>query len=369
MARTLQSRLREQFDWPLFLVAAATATIGVVNLYSATSAQWGVRGELYIQQIYWLAVGSGVAVIVAAIDYKYYERYAYGAYVVSIVALIAVFMLGRSIRGTHRWIQIGSFQFQPSEFVKISVALALARHLHHDARAEKRTLRDLIYPGLLMAVPLGLILAQPDLGTALIVTLISVSILALAKMERRSFYILVGSGAFLLPIMWNYVMKDYQRERLTSFLDAEKHKLDSAYQATQSVIAIGSGRLTGQGFMQGTQNQRHFLPDPFTDFPLAVWSQEQGFIGNVVLLGLYLALIVISLRIASHAKDRFGAAVAVGVAALFFWHVVFNVGMVIQVLPVVGVTLPLFSYGGSSMITMLIGVGLLMNVSMRRQVY
>jgi rod shape determining protein RodA len=369
MARTLQSRLLDHFDWPLFLTVAAIATIGVVNLYSATSAQWGVRGDLYIQQIYWLAVGSGVATIVAAIDYKYYERYAYGAYVFSIVALIAVFMLGRSIRGTHRWIQIGSFQFQPSEFVKICVVLALARHLHHDARAEKRTIRDLVVPGALVALPLGLILAQPDLGTGLIVALISMSILALAKMERRSFWILLVSAGLAIPVMWNYVMKDYQRERLTSFLDAEKHKLDSAYQATQSVIAIGSGRVTGQGFMRGTQNQRHFLPDPFTDFPMAVWGQEQGLLGNLLLLGLYLALVLVALRIASHARDRFGAAVAVGIAAMFFWHVIFNVGMVVQALPVVGVTLPMFSYGGSSVLSMLIGVGLLMNVSMRRQAY
>lgn len=369
MARTLQSRLRDEFDWPLFLVVAAIATIGVVNLYSATSALAGVRSELYIQQIYWLAVGSGVATIVAAIDYKFYERYAYGAYVVSIVALVAVFMLGRSIRGTHRWIQIGSFVFQPSEFVKIALVLALAKHLHHDARAEKRTLRDLLAPGALIALPLGLILAQPDLGTAMIVGLIAASVLALAKMERRSFWALVASALIGAPIMWNYVLKDYQKERLTSFLEAEKHKLDSAYQATQSIIAIGSGGLTGQGFMRGTQNQRRFLPDPFTDFPLAVWAQEQGLVGNIVVLGLYMFLVLWALRIGSLAKDRFGAAVAVGIAGLFFWHVVFNVGMVIGVLPVVGVTLPLFSYGGSSVLTILIGVGLLMNVSMRRSTY
>ena len=369
MARTLQSRLREQFDWPLFLAVAAISTIGVVNLYSATSAQGGARGELYIQQIYWLAVGAGVAVIVAAIDYKYYERYAYGAYVFNIVALIAVFLLGRSIRGTHRWIQFGSFQFQPSEFMKISIVLALGKHLHHDARAEKRTLRDLVLPGAIMALPLALIVAQPDLGTAIIVGLISVSILALARMQRRSFLILVSTSALLLPVVWSYVLKDYQRERLTSFLEAEKHKLDSAYQATQSIIAIGSGSLSGQGFMRGTQNQRRFLPDPFTDFPLAVWAQEQGLLGSLGVLSLYLFLVLWALRIASMARDRFGAAVAVGIAGLFFWHSMFNIGMVIGVLPVVGVTLPFFSYGGSSMLTMLIGVGLLMNISMRRQSY
>lgn len=369
MARSLQTRLREQFDWPLFLVTATLATIGVVNLYSATSALGGARGELYIQQVYWLAVGAGVATIVAAIDYKYYERYAYGAYVGSIVALLAVFLLGKSIRGTHRWIQIGSFLFQPSEFVKICVVLALSRHLHHDARAEKRTLRDLVQPGLIVAVPLGLIMAQPDLGTGLIVGLISVSILALATMEQRSFWTLAGTTLLGAYPAWTYLLKDYQRERLTSFLHPEEHKLDSAYQAMQSIIAIGSGKITGQGFMRGTQNQRRFLPDPFTDFPLAVWSQEQGLLGGYAVLALYVFLVLWALRIGSLAKDRFGAATAVGIAAMFFWHVVFNVGMVTSVLPVVGVTLPLFSYGGSSVLTMLIGVGLLMNISMRRQAW
>ena len=369
MARSLQSRLREQFDWPLFLVVATLAAIGVVNLYSATSALGGARGELYIQQVYWLAVGAGVATLVAAVDYKHYERYAYGAYVGSIVALVAVFLLGKSIRGTHRWIQIGSFLFQPSEFVKISVVLALAHHLHHDARAEKRTLRDLIQPAAIVALPLGLIMAQPDLGTGLIVALISVSILALATMEWRSFVTLLTGGIVAAVPTWMFLLKDYQKERLTSFINPEEHKLDSAYQAMQSIIAVGSGKITRQGFMRGTHNQRRFLPDPFTDFPFAVWSEEQGMLGAYAVLALYVFLVLWALRIASVAKDRFGAAVAVGIAALFFWHVVFNVGMVTASLPVVGVTLPLFSYGGSSVLTMLIGVGLLMNVSMRRQAW
>ncbi len=369
MARSLQSRLRDQFDWPLFLAAAAIATIGVVNLYSATSAQGGARSELYIQQIYWLAIGSGMAVIVAAIDYKFYERYAYGVFLVGLLALVAVFLLGRSIRGTHRWIQLGSFRFQPSEFVKLCVVVALAKHLHRDARADRRTLRDLVVPALLIAVPLVLVLLQPDLGTALIVLLISITVVSLARMERRSAWTLFAVSLVAIPVMWLYVLRDYQRDRLTAFLESERHRLDSAYQATQSIIAVGSGRLTGQGFMGSTQNQRRFLPDPYTDFPLAVWAQEQGFVGNILLLGIYAFLVLWALRIATLAKDRFGAAVAVGIAGLIFWQVVFNVGMVIGVLPVVGVTLPLFSYGGSSALTVLIGIGLLMNVSMRRQLY
>lgn len=364
---SLGRSLRESFDWPLFLLVSAISTVGVLNLYSATSALAGARGELYIQQIYWLVIGAGLATLVAAIDYRVYERYAYLLYALNVTALIGVFLVGSRVRGTYRWIPIGSFQFQPSEFMKIAIAVAVARYLHHDARIERRTLRDLIVPGLLIGVPLMLILRQPDLGTAMIVGLVGVSVMALTRLERSTILTLLVSAPAAAVFSYYFLMKDYQRERLLSFWYAEEHRQDLAYQATQSVIAVGSGGFWGQGFMRGTQNQRRFIPDPFTDFPLAVWSQEQGLVGNMILVTLYLGLILWALRIASLARDRFGAALAVGMAGLFFWQAMFNMGMVMRVLPVVGVTLPLFSYGGSSVFTMLIAIGILMNVSMRRQ--
>lgn len=366
MARSLQTRLRDGFDWPLFLLVSVIATLGVVNLYSATSAHTGVRGELYIQQIYWLAVGAGAATLVAAIDYRTYERYAYAAYVGSIVALILVFLLGKSIRGTHRWIQIGSFLFQPSEFVKLTLMLAVSRYIHRVNRSEVWTLRELAAPGLLIALPLGLIMAQPDLGTALIVGLVSVSTLGLVRVERRTLIGLITAFVVGSTVLWRFGLKAYQKERLTSFLSDTVDVQGSGWQAHQSMVAIGSGGWTGQGFMRSTQNQQHFLPDTHTDFPFPVWAQEQGLLGAVVVLALFLMLILWGLRVASQARDRFGAAVATGVSALFFWQVLFNVGMVTRSLPVVGVTLPFFSYGGSSVLTILLGVGLLMNVSMRR---
>ncbi|MFO0653210.1 MAG: rod shape-determining protein RodA [Polyangiales bacterium] len=370
MARSLHVRLRDQFDWPLFLVVSTVATIGVVNLYSATSAHVGARSELYIQQIYWLALGAATAVIVASIDYKVYERYAYAAYAGSIATLVAVFIIGNDIRGTHRWIKIGSFLFQPSEFVKLSLMLAVARYIHRDNRSERWTIRDLIIPGALIGLPLGLIMAQPDLGTALIVGLVSVSVLSLVRINRRTFFTVFGGGTVGAWLLWTFGMKAYQKERLTSFLDATNRDVQgSGWQAHQSIVAVGSGRFTGQGFMRGTQNQHHFLPDTHTDFPFPVWAQEQGFVGASLVVMLFAFLVLWGLRIASTARDRFGTAIAVGVSALFFWHVIFNVGMVTRSLPVVGVTLPFFSYGGSSVLTILIGVGLLMNVSMRRQAW
>ena len=238
---------------------------------------------------------------------------------------------------------------------------------HRDNRSERWTIRDLIIPGALIGLPLGLIMAQPDLGTALIVGLVSASVMALVRVERNTVGILAVAGVVGSVLLWNFGMKAYQKERLTSFMADDRDVHGSGWQAFQSIVAVGSGRLTGQGFMRGTQNQHHFLPDTHTDFPFPVWAQEQGFVGVALVLLLYLFLIIWGLRIASLAKDRFGAAVAVGVTALFFWHVVFNVGMVTRSLPVVGVTLPFFSYGGSSVLAILIGVGLLMNVSMRRR--
>lgn len=253
--------------------------------------------------------------------------------------------------------------------MKLTTAIAVAKRLSMDSHVEKWTLRDLFAPGALLAGPVLLVLAQPDLGTAMIVALVSLTVLALARIERRTMIFLSLTAAIGVPLMWAFGLKAYQKERLTSFLDPEKHKLDSAYQAVQSMIAIGSGSVFGQGFMKGTQNQRHFIPDPFTDFPLAVWAQEWGLVGVLGLMGCYLFLILWSLNIASTAKDRFGSAIAVACAGLFFWHVIFNIGMVASVLPVVGVTLPMFSYGGSSVLTMMIAVGLLMNVSMRRTTF
>ncbi|MDH5673238.1 MAG: rod shape-determining protein RodA [Myxococcales bacterium] len=357
---------RDQFDWPLFVTVAAIALIGVVNLYSATSAMSAALRDIYIQQIYWLTLGAGVAVLIASIDYRYYERYAWVAYGVGIVLLVLVFLLGREVRGSQRWIPVGGFSLQPSELMKVFFIVALAKHLHDDPRTDGRTLKDLILPGLILAGPLLLILAQPDLGTALIIAFIFGTVMFLTHLKLRSFVTLALSFIASAPLTWRYLLKDYQRERLISFMDPETDILGKGWHAHQAKVAIGSGGITGKGFLQGTQNQHRFLPDQHSDFPFSVWAEEQGFVGAVFLVLLYLVLILWGLKIASEAKDRFGAVVAVGVSALFFWHTVINLGMVCGLLPVVGITLPLVSYGGSSVLTMMMGVGLLMNISMRR---
>jgi rod shape determining protein RodA len=372
MARsTSTSRGGPHVDMPLLLVVVAIASIGVVNLYSATSAYvgdatHGALAGIYVTQIYWIVVGLLMAMLVAAIDYRHFERFAPILYVGGLLLLCSVFVLATDVRGSARWIRFGSFTFQPSEFMKPLIVLMLARHIQNDTKVEARTLFDLALPLFYTALPVGLVMLQPDLGTSLIYLMSALSMLAIMRIRAAS----AAWGMFLAAagslIMWNFGMKDYQKHRITSFLDPLKDKQGTGWHAFQAQTAIGNGGLTGEGFMQGTQNQFRFLPDQHSDFPFAVFAEEFGFAGCVGLIFLYGFLSVWAVHIASQAKDRFGAALAVGSGAVLFWHAVFNLGMSMGVLPVVGVTLPLFSYGGSSLVTMLFCCGLLMSVSMRR---
>jgi rod shape determining protein RodA len=357
---------RDNFDWALFLTAAALAVVGVINLYSATSVSRAALSEIYIQQVYWLVLGGILAAVVTVIDYRHYERLGYVLYGVGIVLLLLVFILGKDIRGSSRWISIGSFGFQPSEFMKLFMIIALAKYLHDDPKTEERSLKDLLIPAALTTVPMLLILKQPDLGTALILSLIFATICLLTKIRWQSLVTLVVGSGIAAPLIWTYVLKDYQKQRILVFLNPEVNILGSGWHAHHARIAIGAGGWTGQGFMRGTQNQFLFLPDQHSDFPFAVFAEDWGFLGCFVLVALYAFLVLWAVRIAATAKDRFGAVLAVGVGSLIFWHAIFNLGMVTGILPVVGVTLPLFSAGGSSVLTVMMGIGLLMNVSMRR---
>jgi rod shape determining protein RodA len=358
-------------DMPLLAAIMAIITLGLVNLYSATSvyaddAQRAQLADIYVSQIYWIVVGTLLAILVASFDYRSLERLAMVAYFGGLVALGLVFVVSRSIRGAARWIAIGSFNFQPSEFMKIVLILVLARHLHNDPKVEPRTLLDLAKPALLVGVPVAFVMAQPDLGTSLIYLLTAGSMIAMTRIRKRSILTLFAMIATSIPLAWNFLLLPYQKERITSFLNPEHDSTGAGWHAFQSQTAIGNGQLFGEGFMQGTQNQFRLLPDQYSDFPFAVFCEDWGFMGAVVLLGLYCFACIWAVHVASQAKDRFGAAIAVGVGANLFWHVVLNVGMAVGLLPVVGVTLPLFSYGGSSIVTMMVGLGLLMSVSMRR---
>jgi rod shape determining protein RodA len=357
----------ERIDWALFIAVALLAVIGVVNLYSATSVYTLSRADMYVSQVYFLAAGSALAIFVTVIDYRHFERFAYPLYVVGMLSLVLVLALGKGIRGSSRWINLGGFGFQPSEFTKIWLILALAKYFHDSPRSDgPKLLRELTVPAVLAFIPFFLVLKQPDLGTALIHGLIFLAIVALQRIRISSLVLLFSVSAIGLPLFWMFGMKAYQKERITSFLSPETDITGTGYHAYHARIAIGNGGLLGQGFAKGSQNQYYFLPDQYSDFPFSVLSEDWGFVGCLVLLSIYAFLVLWALRIASQAKDRFGAVVAVGVGALIFWHSVFNIGMVSGLLPVVGVTLPLMSYGGSSLLTIMLGLGLLMNVSIRR---
>ena len=364
-------RVREHFDWPLFLAFITIAIVGVVNLYSATSPYIDVQAksglaDIYVTHVYRLVVGGLIGILFALIDYRNFERVAYIIYGVGIGLLLLIFVMASDIRGASRWIPIGGFAFQPSEFMKIGVVLAVARFLADDAKTEARSLVDLLPAFALCGLPVLLVMLQPDFGTSMIYVLTVGCMLAMTKIRTSSMLWLFAAAAASIPLLWFYILEDYQKNRVESFLNPEADLTGTGWHAFQSKTAIGNGGLWGLGFREGTQNQFGFLPDQYSDFPFSVFAEDWGFAGSTFLLFVYAFICVWSIKIASMAKDRFGAAVAIGVGAIIFWHCVFNLGMVLGVLPVVGITLPLFSHGGSSIIAMLIGFGLLMNVSMRR---
>jgi rod shape determining protein RodA len=363
---TLSERLRDHFDWPILISATLIAICGVVNLYSATSVYTGARAELYISQIQWLAIGGILGGVLLAIDYRQIERFAYVIYAFGVFNLILVAVLGKDVRGAARSIPIGSFQYTPSEFMKVFMVIALAKYLHDDPRNEGRTLKDLLVPAVLAGVPAVLILKQPDLGTASILMLIFFTIAAVTRIHWHSVVLFVTTAVPTVILYFEYQAHSYQQKRLTAFWNPEADIKGIGYHAHHARVAIGDGGLLGTGFGHGTQNKYGFIPDQYTDFPFPVYAEEWGFAGCVLLIGLYCFLVIWSIYVASQAKDRFGAVLAVGCAGVIFWHAVINMGMTAGVVPVVGVPLPLFSYGGSNLITMISAVALVMNVSMRR---
>jgi rod shape determining protein RodA len=344
------------------------ACIGLFNLYSMTAEEPGTGTPLYLKQVYWMLIGLAAVMVISLIEYRFYSDFAYIVYSVAIVCLLAVFGYGIITSGAQRWIKIGSISFQPSEFVKLSVILALAKFFRRPPTKKGYSLKELWIPFALLLVPLALILKQPDLGTAIIVFLIFFSILLFVKIRWSSLLILVVGGLSVLPVLWNF-LKDYQKKRIITFFNPDLDPLGAGYHIIQSKIAVGSGGILGKGFMNGTQCKLGFLPEQQTDFIFSALTEEWGLVGSLFVVSLYFALILWGLRIAVESKDRFGAIVAFGVVSMLFWHVFINIGMVLGIMPVVGIPLPLLSYGGSFLVSTMIGVGLLLNVSMRRYLF
>ncbi|MBK7072089.1 MAG: rod shape-determining protein RodA [Myxococcales bacterium] len=358
-------RFRAAVDWPLVATIVVIAALGLLNLYSAVN---GTRhAGKFDQQLRWMFVGAIAFAAFTAIDYRSLLRVAWIGFGLALVALIIVDVAGSNAKGSERWISIGTLGGQPSELAKLAVILVLAR-LVSDGAGAKPSWATLAPKLLLLCVPVVLIAVQPDLGTATLLTLIMLSVGFLALRDLWPMVYTLFGMFLAVPILWES-MHRYQKDRVLAFLDPSADSTGSGWHTLQSIFAVGSGKLLGKGFMSGTQNQFDFLPEHWTDFPFSVWAEEWGFVGAVVMLALFAFLIVWLLNIALRARDAAGAVLCVGVAAMTFWHVIVNVAMVLGMAPVVGVTLPFISYGGSSLLTFFIGMGLCGSVSLRRHGY
>lgn len=362
---------RELFyiNWWLVLVSLLLFAVGMVNLYSAS----GVRAEdgmvlspYYQRQLVWGLMGLGVMVLAMAVDYKHFYQLAPFVYVAVLGLLLLVPIFGKVVGGAKRWIDFGPISIQPSEFAKVTVLLLGARFLSRDGETLgwKRLFKALLI-GLL---PFALIVRQPDLGTALMVLLVLGGLILFHGVKWRVLRVCLIVVPLLLPMGW-FVLHDYQQQRILTFLDPSKDPKGSGYHIIQSQIAIGSGELMGKGYLGGTQSQLRFLPEKHTDFAIAVFGEEWGFVGTMVLLALFCFMLMSIYATVRNAKDRFGSTLCAGVFFYFFWQILINMGMVVGIMPVVGMPLPFISYGGSAMLVNCALVGVVLNVSMRRFVF
>ncbi len=364
MARPFYDKL----DWTVLLCTILLATISILTIYSAsfsrTEDQESVNLDLVFRQAGWFALGFLIIAIMTSIDYHIISALAYPIYGVVMMALVMVLLFGERISGAQRWIRLGSFSLQPSELAKIVLILVMAKYFA-DKKKDNVYLSDLIISGILLAIPVGLILKEPDLGMSILLFPVFAAIVFVAGIDRRYIIVLLILGIVSMPVMWMN-LKDYQKDRLVAFVQPDSDPLGSGYHVIQSKIAIGSGGFWGKGYMNGTQKLLNFLPEQFTDFIFSVFSEEWGFVGSAVLLSIYLALILKGLAIASKAKDKLGRLIAAGVVTVLVVHMFVNVGVTSGIMPVTGLTLPFVSYGGSSIFSTSIALGLLLNVSYRR---
>jgi rod shape determining protein RodA len=356
-----ERRLYFHIDWLLIGAVLAICAMGLAMIYSTT----GGAGRVYWTQVYALGLGLGAMAVCLMFDYRSLADKSHWLYLAIIAALIGVLFFGSVRGGSRRWIDLGFFNLQPSEFAKATLALMLAKMLG-DSRRPSVTNNDLLIAAGLTALPFLIIARQPDLGTAVTLLPILLVIAFVAGMPMKYIYAGVLVAVLAAPIGYKFALQDYQRERISTFLDPAQDAKGAGYQQIQARITVGSGGVWGKGFLKGTQGQLRFLPVAHNDFIFSVLAEEQGLVGVLVALGLYLFVIVRALDAARLAKDRLGAYLVLGVLSSFTFQVIYNITMSAGLAPVKGLTLPLMSYGGSSMIATLAGFGLILNVRMRR---
>ncbi len=362
----IDRRFLKTFDWPLLVLLLIVSGLALMNLYSASypPSPWGVPP--YIKQCYLFLMGMIGILFILCFDYKELHFWNYPFYIFIVILLFLVLFVGNSAGGAQRWINLGFFKLQPSELAKLMLVVTLASYYSRKEEDEGYGIRDMVTPVLLTGLPFLLILKQPDLGTALMLGIIFVSMTIFAKVRWQTYVlgVVLGSGAGVFA--WFNLLRDYQKLRIETLLNPAKDPMGQGYQILQSKIAVGSGRVSGKGYQEGTQGHLHFLPERHTDFAFSVWGEEWGFTGSIVFLTFYFAMLFMGLYAAMTARDRFGVFLSFGVVMLIFWQAVINLLMILGFLPVVGIPLPLVSYGGSSLLTTLLALGILLNVRMRR---
>ena len=359
----LPRRFLDRLDLPTLAIALALAGIGIVAIASATSGQ-PARVGLWRVQLLWLAVGLAVGLVIVAIDYHVWAEFALVFHGVVVLLLEAVLFVGKEVAGNRSWLVVGPWSFQPSEFAKVTTCLALAAYLSARVR-ERLTLRHVLATGAIVGVPVALVARQPDMGTAITFVPIFLAALFLGGLSWRVILVILMLGALLAPIGWMH-LTHYQQERILSALDPDRDPAGIGYQARQSKIAIGSGKLVGKGLFRGTQSHLNFLPAQHTDFVLSVVSEELGFLGAAGVLLLFFSLLHRGVVAARSSQDRLGSYLALLVTAWFAGQFAVNVGMVLGLLPTIGVPLPLMSYGGTALVACMSAVALVVNVRSRR---
>ena len=356
-------RSSRDLDWPLVLLAVALCALGVLQIYSATAGTVWV--QVWWRQMLFVVAGLVLMYVTAKIDYHRLLEHAPLLYVIGLITLLGVLLLGRQAFGSRRWIPLpGGFTLQVSEFVKLVIVLLVARYLS-ELKGDRPGVRDLLKLGGLVALPMALVMKQPDLGTALTYAAIAGAGVFFAGLRWQHAAAVAVLIALAMPLGW-MVLKDYQKARLMSFQDPARDPRGSGYQVIQSKIAVGSGGMWGKGVARGSQTRLRFLPVPHTDFILSAFAEEHGFFGVLVVLALYFLMLMQVLQNAQAAPDRAGMYVCMGICSLLLFHVLVNVGMLVGRMPVTGVPLPLMSYGGSSILTVFMMLGLVNNVRLQR---
>ncbi|HEY5999223.1 MAG TPA: rod shape-determining protein RodA [bacterium] len=375
----IDRRLLRDFDWGILVLTAGLAAVGAVGVYSATHVEGGGASPMFVDHLGRLAVGFLALLAATVVDYRIVLQYAWHGYAVAVAALVAVDVVGMVGMGAQRWLSLGFVSIQPSEFFKLALVLVLARYFGGLKKPSPFAAGDLWPIAVAVVVPFLLVLKQPDLGTAVIIAGIFAAMLFVAGAELRLFGVAAG-GAGGLAALFALLMKlglfnplgllrEYQLRRIKVLFDPALDPLGAGYHISQSKIAIGSGGLAGRGYLHGTQSGLKFLPQQHTDFIFSVISEEWGFVGAVVVIALMVCLVLFAVHTASRARDFAGSLLAMGVATVFALHCAINIGMTTGIFPVVGIPLPLLSYGGSSVLVNFAGIGLVMNVRMRRYVY